>query len=411
VGIEVREISDEDDLRMAARTDLASFGLAFEQARFEKALPTRRAATSYLAHDDDTPVGACMTHAFSMTLPGGATVPVSGVADVGVLPSHRRRGVLSAMMERMLADGVAAGRVAAGLHASESTIYGRFGFGAATRHRKVSIATSRAAMRSDVLVSPGVVEVLHPDGRGDVLRRVHEEAMGRRPGEVGRLVPQWEVRIAGDASDESRMLCMVHRRPSGEPDAYALYRIDSDWAPAGPEHLLEVQELVAVDEPAELAMWQAVLGLDLVATVVAWVPSDSILFDALEDRWAPHSTGEHDGLWLRLLDVPSVLGSRRYRIPGTVVFDVVDDRAPEGAATAGTWAVEVGDDGAAGVERCSGSADLRLGVAELASVVLGGGSLCRLGAVGRVTAVTPGALERADAMLGWWPSPWITEFF
>jgi predicted acetyltransferase len=411
VDIEVRQINDEDDLRAAARTDLASFGHAFEQSRFDRTLPVRKAATSYLATDGDTPVGACMAHAFSMTLPGGATVPVSGVADVGVLPSHRRRGVLSAMMQRMLADAVATGRVAAGLHASESTIYGRFGFGAATRHRKVSIATSRAGMRSDVRVSPGVVEVLHPDGRFEALRQVHEEAMGRRPGEVGRLDPQWQVRIAGDASDESRMLCMVHRRPSGEPDAYALYGIAPDGAPAGPEHVLEVHELVAVDEPAELAMWQAVLGLDLVATVVAWVPADSILFDALEDRWAPHSTGEHDGLWLRLLDVPAVLASRRYRIPGRLVVEVADERAPGGATTGGTWALEIGDDGAARVEPSGGRADLRLGVAELASVVLGGGSLSRLGAVGRAAEVSPGALERADAMLGWWPSPWITEFF
>ncbi|MGI9579486.1 MAG: GNAT family N-acetyltransferase [Microthrixaceae bacterium] len=411
MAIEVREITEDADLRSAARTDLASFGYAFDETRFTKTLEARRVATSYLATDGDTPVGACMTHGFDMTLPGGSTVAVSGVADVGVLASHRRRGVLTEMMDRMLADSSAAGRVAAGLHASEATIYGRFGFGAATRHRKVSIATSRASMRTGAAVAPGSVEVVHPEGRGDLLREVHEQAMARRPGEVQRLDAHWNIRIAGDASDESKMLCLVHRRPSGEPDAYALYRIAADWAPAGPEHVLEVQELVAIDDASELAIWQAVLGLDLVATVISWVPRDSILFDALEDRWAPHSIGEHDGLWLRVLDLPKMLAERRYRIPESLVLEVTDTRMPSGAITAGTWRIEVDHTGVASIGSTSDSADLVLDVAELASVILGGGSLARLAAVGLVTESTVGAARRGDALFGWWPTPWITEFF
>lgn len=411
MGIEIREITAEQDLRTAARTDLTSFGYSFDEARFQKTLDARRAATSYLAYDDEAPVGACTTHGFTMTLPGGATAGVSGVADVGVLPSHRRRGVLSAMMDRMMADAVAAGHVAAALHASEATIYGRFGFGPATRHRKVSIDTARASLRSDVIAAPGSIDVVHPDGRNEVLRDVHSRAMGRRPGEVRRLDAQWDIRIAGDASDESKMLCLVHCTPDGHPDAYALYRIVADWAPAGPEHVLEIQELVAIDDQAELAMWQAVLEIDLVATVITWVPSDSVLFDALEDGWAPHSVGEHDGLWLRVLDVPALLARRRYRVPSSLVLEVTDAREPGGATTAGTWRVEVGADGAATVEPTNDPAELTLGVSELGSVVLGGGSVGRLGAVGRATESEPGALSRADAIFNWWPTPWITEFF
>ncbi|WP_371131344.1 GNAT family N-acetyltransferase [Streptomyces sp. Ag109_O5-10] len=37
-------------------------------------------------------------------LPGGTLVPAAGVTAVGVLPSHRRRGVLSASMRRQLVD-------------------------------------------------------------------------------------------------------------------------------------------------------------------------------------------------------------------------------------------------------------------------------------------------------------------
>ena len=418
MGIEVRQIASEQDLRTAARTDLTSFGHPFDETRFARGLDLRRAATSYLAHEDDTPVGACLVHDFEMTVPGTATVALAGVADVGVLPSHRRRGVLSAMVDRMLADAARSGKVAAGLHASEATIYGRFGFGAATRHRKVSIPTARARLRTDVDVAPGRLEVAHPEGRPDSLRPIHEQAMGRRPGEVRRLPQRWATRLAGDDGDEPKMLCLLHRDPDGTPDAYVLYRVVEDWAPAGPDHTLELQELVALHDPAELAMWQALLSMDLVATVVAWLPADSLLFDALEDSWAPHTIGEHDGLWLRLLDVPTALESRRYRVAGSLVVDVADPRAPDGSRTAGTWRLDVRDDGSAGLSEVptapSGEGprvDLRLGVAELASVWLGGGSFARLHSVGRCEEATPGAARRADAIFGWWPTPWITEFF
>jgi predicted acetyltransferase len=65
-------------------------------------------------------------------LPGGVIAPAADVSAVGVLPSHRRRGVLSAMMRHQLADLRARGEFLAVLLATEDTIYQRFGYGAAT---------------------------------------------------------------------------------------------------------------------------------------------------------------------------------------------------------------------------------------------------------------------------------------
>src|SRR5665811_1421222 len=55
------------------------------------------------AFDNETVVGTGANISFQMTVPGGVA-KVGGVTAIGVLPSHRRRGVLTEMMGRLLDD-------------------------------------------------------------------------------------------------------------------------------------------------------------------------------------------------------------------------------------------------------------------------------------------------------------------
>ena len=66
-----------------------------------------------------------------MTVPGG-TVRAAGLTVVGVLPTHRRRGILRRMMRAQLDDVHRRGEPVASLWASEDTIYGQFGYGMAS---------------------------------------------------------------------------------------------------------------------------------------------------------------------------------------------------------------------------------------------------------------------------------------
>src|SRR5258708_24273894 len=66
-----------------------------------------------------------------MTVPGAA-LAVAGVTAVSVRPSHRRRGILSSLMNRQLADIRDRGETVAALFASEAAIYGRYGYGIAS---------------------------------------------------------------------------------------------------------------------------------------------------------------------------------------------------------------------------------------------------------------------------------------
>src|SRR5579859_7433589 len=74
---------------------------------------------SLAAFDGDVPVGTAGAYTFQLSVPGASPVPAAGVTWVSVLPSHRRRGVLSALMRKQLADVRDRGEPLAVLWASE----------------------------------------------------------------------------------------------------------------------------------------------------------------------------------------------------------------------------------------------------------------------------------------------------
>ena len=92
------------------------------------------------AFDGTTPVGVTMCFSFQLSVPGQEVLPAAGVTFVAVLPTHRRRGVLSSMMRRQLGDVRERGEPLAILWASESVIYPRYGYGRAGHQRAASAA-------------------------------------------------------------------------------------------------------------------------------------------------------------------------------------------------------------------------------------------------------------------------------
>src|SRR5688572_19925894 len=102
-----------------------------------------------VARDGGRIVASAAAIARELTVPGGC-VPCAAVTLVGVAPSHRRRGLATGMMRRQLADIHAAGEAVAVLWASEAAIYGRFGYGVATRKLELELRTREARLRRDV---------------------------------------------------------------------------------------------------------------------------------------------------------------------------------------------------------------------------------------------------------------------
>ncbi|GKQ33985.1 GNAT family N-acetyltransferase [Streptomyces sp. A012304] len=388
-----------DDWDRWYETLLRAFGGVGETAE-EGALwkELTRCERSLGVWDGDDPVGTAGAFDFRLTVPGGASVPAAGVTMVGVLATHRRRGLLTAMMRRQLDDIRAWGEPLAVLTASEPAIYGRFGYGAATFALHGEIDTGR-------------VRLSVPEGTDDVRLRyadpvdalgsceaVYARTVPLRPGMLARR-PGWErVWVLDPESGRdgaSPLQCVVAAR-DGEVVGYARFRVRPQWTDSGHNGQVRLQDLAAVEPAAEAALWRFLFGIDLTSSL-------TVRGRPLDEGWQ-HLVSDirrcrlrvRDGLYVRLVDVGAALEARTYPAPVDVVLEVEDAFCPWNA---GRWRL-TGDAKGASCARTTDSADLALSVRELGAAYLGGVSLGSLAAAGLVRELRRGALAEASVGFG-----------
>jgi predicted acetyltransferase len=94
--------------------------------------------------DDDQTVGTADAFSLELTLPGLATVPAAGLSFVTVLPTHRRRGTLGALMQRHFNDAEAAASRSACGTPPRASIHGRFGYSTASHYVEYELDSRRA---------------------------------------------------------------------------------------------------------------------------------------------------------------------------------------------------------------------------------------------------------------------------
>jgi predicted acetyltransferase len=402
MGLDVRPVSG-DDLDRAIRLFFTAIVLGppnLDQRHHDHPALAGRTLGAFV---DGELVGTAGSLPWAMVVPGGDEVRTAGVTRVGVLPTHTRRGIVSTLMREQLADIASRGEVLASLRASESVIYGRFGYGAATHYADYRLERARATFRAPV-VDHGSFRLLDRSELDDVLPAVYARS-ARRPGAVDRPAWSWPFRLRelrGDASPTRWVV--AHLDAAGVPDGYADYEaVERDrWEQVGSP--IEVHDLWAVDDATTAALWRWLLDLDLGETLrLSRRPVDEPLRWLLADPRRLETTRVEDEAWVRLVDVGGALGARTYAPVDGVVIDVADPLLP---ANAGTWEVD-GD----GVRRTDRAADLAVDVSVLGAVSLGGTSWAELAAGGRVEERTTGAIERADRLFSVHPAPWCGTFF
>jgi predicted acetyltransferase len=399
------ELADpEAGLAEAHRVDAVAFGAPPDPDSVRAKRPSTNPSRWYLADWGGEPCGAAGSFPFELTVPGGGTVAVAGVSDVGVMPTHRRRGVLRSLMQRLFDEAGERGEVAAVLHASEASIYRRFGFGPATRWRQVRIDTHRAAYRPEWPDPGGRYREVPRSAAAGACAAVHDATRRVTVGGLSRT-PDWWSMVLGDTEmylgGGTKRMVILHEDDAGRADGYVIYEVDQDWSTGQSSHTLRIWELVGVDHRVELGLWRTVLDHDLLASVTGPLPVDHVLGEVMEDPRQLRTLWEQDLLWARLLDVARALGARRYAADGTLVLEVLDSSG----FTGGTFRLESHAAGAtcALVET---AADLRIHPADLGACWLGGTSFRQLVRAGRVAEARPGVAEWADAMFAVDPAPW-----
>ncbi|MGW3032956.1 GNAT family N-acetyltransferase [Streptomyces sp. NPDC001178] len=359
---------------------------------------------------DGRPVGTAGAYSFELTLPGETLVPATGVTAVGVLPSHRRQGVLTAMMRHQLTEVRARGEFLSVLLASEAVIYRRFGYGPATYTQRLTVPRHQAALalpRAHATAKTpatgwdtGSVELLRRAECGEILEEVYDRYRRAQPGALSRPHRWWTSGAGQPPIAPTSRHVAVHRDAHGVPDGYASYAV-------GDGDVLTVDETIAGDDAVFTALARFVLGHDLVRQVVfKHIPPGSPLRWQLADFRAGEVSGDTDWLWVRLLDVPRALTTRGWVMDGELVLEVDDPFLGEH----GRYLLTVRDSKAECVPT-DREPDLSLDVSDLGSIYLGGTAPSTLVRAGHVRAHRPGAAALADALFRGERSPHCLHWF
>ena len=410
--IDIRSLVDADLPALRRISDLA-FGVTSSDDRWAASSPALERDRQAGAFDGAELVGHAAALSHELTVPGGPEqarlVPAAGVTWVMVSPTHRRRGVLRALMDDQLAALHETGEAVATLWASEPLIYPRFGYGLASRRLGVDVPRSHAGLQrapdDDVRLTVATMADLR-----EACVPVYESVRAELPGMVSRSAAAWTESSYDDTSpggDGSVLRCLLARDADGTAVGYAWYQTKPTWEGGVPGGDVVVQEALACTPAGLRAVLGFLLDVDLMTRARFWnAPVDDPLLWMLPDVRRSHPT-LLDGLWVRLVRLDEALAQRGYATEVDVVLEVTDRACPWNE---GRWRLSTGGGGAV-VARTPDAPDLSLDVVELGAAYLGDGSLLPAALAGRVEEHTTGAARALHRALRGDRAPWCASIF
>ena len=355
---------------------------------------------SVAAIDGSEMVGTSHSYKLTIAVPGGDRLPLGGISHVCVQPTHTRRGIMTSMMRMQLRDFHEWGEPLSALNASETIIYGRYGYSTACFREDWEIDRQYTAF-TDSAEPRGHTEFIPSEKVGDLFPEVFDRAMAGRPGVVTRTRAEWGLYVADPEQSRrgmSKYFNVAYIR-DGRMDGYAIYRVQGET--------LKVFELISATDEAYSALWRFCFSVDLRTKFIADKrPLDDPMPWMLADPRRLRRKVQ-DNYWLRLVDARAALEGRTYRTEGSLVFEFTDSVCPWNE---GRLKLEAGPDGA----RCTPTTetpDIGMSVKEMGSTYLGAIRYSTLARAGLVEEYSEGALGRADMMfsdelLPWAPSAW-----
>lgn len=342
-----------------------------------------------------------------MSVPGGV-VPCGGTTVITVSPTHRRQGLLSDMMQRHLADIRDREEPIAALWASESEIYGRYGYGAASISASIKVSHPYPRLAPGIS-PPADVRLIDTEEARRIIPPFHDHFRQDQPGMFARWPEWWDRRIFDDPPGRRNGYTANRWVVADNGDGvegYTRYRVKSDWGDDGyGQGEVIILDLFAATAQGWVGLWNYLLNQDLMATFIARLRSpDDPIFDILAGSRRARPTTS-DGVWVRIVDVVAALEARSYSADFNGVVEVND---PFGMA-GGTFSIEVSPDGAE-VKPSGAAADISLDIRDLGAIYLGHPGLVRMNRVARVAGDVD-KMRAADAAFAWGIQPWCPEIF
>ena len=373
------------------------FGWHWDESNAELAKPDQD--RSIAVFDSNKIVGCAHSFNREINVPGGK-LGCAAVDDVTVLPTHRRRGILTKMMLEQLNNFYERGESIAALFPTESLIYGRYGYGIGTPEESWKIDT-RHSDYINPFESKGELSFIESEIVPRTFPNVFANAMKNRPGSIQPTQHRWE-RKASDRQkpkgDRSGYFHVKYER-DGKIEGYVRYHLNNDT--------VVVDELISETIDAHASLWRYCFDIDLRWNLEArHRPADDILPWILSDpRHLIRKSS--DGLWIRIVDILNALSYRCYADTGSVVLEIIDPLCPWNE---GRFELDSSPEGS----RCrqtSKGADLIITIENLATVYLGGTTFSLLNRAGRADEIKDGSIARADAIFKTVLKPWCAFHF
>ena len=376
---------------VSAAIDAAFFSpVAEDESSRDKLRPVER---RFALMSGDQVQGGCISYVFELKLPGDARVPAAGLAGVGILPTAQGRGGLRLLLEAHLANSRDLGDVVSVLMSSESGLYGRFGYAAATEWVVYRLDT-RAFSLKVPLLDNGCIELISTEAEARaVCGQIH--AAQSHAGELQRHSDWWQQVINSDKRSwlgGGNQFIAVHRDQSGKADAYALYVIEEIKAANGvwdgnQRMRVVLRELVTLNTLAQAAMFEYLCNIAWVRELV-WelAPPDPPIQHLMSDARQLSQISRCDMLWIRVLDMPRLLMERAYPEDACLEFDYIDGQYPD--QSGGFRLTTNIDDSISNlIERIDEGVAGRLcfGPEQLGAMVLGGTRAITLYQLGQIT--------------------------
>ncbi|MEX1125939.1 MAG: GNAT family N-acetyltransferase [Acidimicrobiia bacterium] len=403
MSVEFRAI-EPDEYPELVRT----MGLAFgfdppEDDDFRHLLPLERTVVGF---DGARMVSTAAAFSLDMTIPGG-TVECGGTTIVSVVPTHRRQGLLRGMMRSHLDDVLSQGEPIAALWASDSAIYGRFGFGQAATHYDISVRRDHVEFHRSA-PQPAPVRLIDSGEAQSLLLSFYDCIRKSTPGFYARSPLWWEHRILADPEKRRNGATAYRFEVVDDADGiagYVQYRVKSDWDDSHGAGKVLIKDLFGTTPESWSGLWSYILNQDLIAEITAHHRSvQDPLFDLLAGTRRAKAQ-RFDNLWVRIMDVPRALEARSYSAPVDVVVEVHD---PIGDID-GRYHLVASTEGAQ-CQRTDAEASISLDAEDLGGIYMGRSRLRALSRIGRLQG-DPAALTAADAAFTWEPQPWCPEVF
>jgi predicted acetyltransferase len=407
-SIDIRQVRADEfpEFLTAIRDGFGSDGPPEDtSSKFLEMLPAERTLAAF---DGDTIVGTFGGYDLELTVPGGGQVPMEGTSAVTVFPTHRRMGLLAAMMEQHLENAAVGGYPVAGLWSSDADIYARFGYGIATHYRSVSMHSGQIVFRNEIQIDRA--RRISPDEAGELLPAVFDRIRRSRTGMTSRSEAWWKHRIIADepwmAEGSTKRRWVVHDGPEGI-DGYASYRQKHHFEAGYNKGTISIIDIETETPEAHASLWSYLTRIDGFPDVeYDWMPLDDPLPRMVREPRRVLTTQTRDALWIRILDVKAALEARRYESDGSIVIGVTDHFRPSGS---GRFRLDV-DGGVGTVTLVASDPDVELADDVLGALYLGGQSANAYAGARRVIG-SGDSVDLLDRIFRTMRAPWIQEVF